>query len=325
MQCNQRFTCLAPALLALALWLSASLAHGGEGPLRLIVPLAPGATADVAARLLGPPIARTLGRPLMVENLPAAAGVPATAQLTRAPADGSVLALVASNHVINPALYKSLPYDPIRDVTPITVVGSFPLVLVAHPSLPVRDAKDLLALARQRPGELNVGSGGNGSILHLAAELLRSQAGGLDIRHIPYKGSAQMVADLLGRQIDFAFLAVTVAEPLVKSGKLRALGMSTPVRSALLPGVAPLAEQGLPGYHYDAWIALVAPAGMRPELVGQLHALSQRLLAQPEVREELARHGVTVIGGTPAQAAAYFKAELEKQGRLVRESGAAMD
>lgn len=312
-------------VLLLALYLAAPAARAFEAPLRIIVPLAPGATADVAARLLGPHLAKALGRALVVENLPSAAGVPATAQVVRAPKDGSVLAMVASNHVINPALYKSLPYDPLRDVTPITVVGSFPLVLVAHPSLPVKDAADLVALARQRPGELNYGSGGNGSILHLAAELLRSEAGGIDIRHVPYKGSAQMVADLLGRQIDFAFLAVTVAEPLVRAGKLRALGMSTSARSDLLPGVAPLAEQGLPGYHYDAWIALVAPAGVRPELVAQLHALSAQLLAQPQFRSELARHGVSVTASTPAQAATFFKSELDKQGRLVRESDAAID
>lgn len=314
---------LSPAVLACLLCLAPALAAGQA--LRIIVPLAPGATADVAARLIGPQLAQALDRPLVVENLPSAGGVPGTAQLVRAPKDGSVLGLVASNHVINPAIYTSMPYDPLRDVTPITVVGSFPLVLVAIPTLPVKDAPELVALARSRPGLLNYGSGGNGSILHLATELLRSEAGGIDVRHIPYKGSAQMVADLLGRQIDFAFLAVTVAEPLVKAGKLRALGMSTRARSSLLPGVPTLAEQGFTGYSYDAWIALVAPAGIRPELAAALHARSMQALADPQLRAQLALHGVSVIGNTPAEAAAFFRSELEKQGRLVRASGASMD
>lgn len=323
MDCSRPWKLVAPALMACVLCLAPAVAAAQA--LRIIVPLAPGATADVAARIMGPRLAQALGRPLVVENLPSAGGVPGTAQLVRAPKDGSVLGLVASNHVINPAIYKSMPYDPLRDVSPITVVGSFPLVLVAIPTLPVKDASDLVALARSQPGKLNYGSGGNGSILHLAAELLRSEAGGIDVRHVPYKGSAQMVADLLGRQIDFAFLAVTVAEPLVKAGKLRALGMSTRARSSLLPGVPTLVEQGFAGYHYDAWIALVAPAGIRPELLARLHAIANEALASRDVREELARHGLTVVASTPAQAAAFFESELAKQAQLVRQSGAALD
>ena len=316
---------IAPALALLACLSLAPAPGRAEPPVRIIVPLAPGSTADVAARLMGQHFAQALGRPVVVENLPAAGGVPGTAQLVRAPNDGSVLAMVASNHVINPALYPSMPYDPIGGVTPITVVGRFPLVLVAIPSLPVTNAGGLITLARQRPGRLHYGSGGNGSILHLAAELFRSEAGGLDVRHVPYQGSAQMVTDLLGRRIDFAFLAVTVAAPLVKAGKVRALGLSGAARSNLLPGVPTLAEEGLAGYRYDAWIALVAPAGMRPALVTRLHALSHQVLASSEGRAALARHGVEMVASTPAQAGAFLRAELAKQAALVRRSGATMD
>lgn len=329
MRSNIMSRLLAPAWLALAFgYLApASLASGAEPPLRMIVPLAPGATADVAARILGQHFSQATGRPVIVENLPSAAGVPGTAQIVRAPKDGSVLGMVASNHVINPAMAggRAAPFDPLADITPITVVASFPLVLVAVPSLPVHGLQDLLALARTRPGTLNYGSGGNGSILHLATELLRVEAGGLDVQHVPYNGSAQMTADLLRHQIQFGFLALTVAQPLVKSGKLRALGVSTLTRSGLLPDVPTLAEQGLPRYNVDAWVALVAPAGMAPALVARQHALVRAALDAPTVRAALARQGMTVIGDDPAHAAAFFATELARYKALVRQSGGALN
>lgn len=292
-------------------------------PLHMIVPLAPGTTADFTARILGQYFSRELSRPVVVENQPSASGVPATAHIVRAPKDGSVLGVVASNHVINPAMMRRLPFDPLEDVAPITVVGSFPLVLVALPSLPVRNVQDLIALARRQPGVLNYGSGGTGSLLHLAAELLRAQAGGLDVQHVPYNGTAQMTADLLRSQVQFGFLSVTVATPLIRSGKLRALGVSTRERPAFLPGVPTLAEQGLPGYSFEAWVALVAPSGLPPHLVARYHALAQAALATQEVRDALARQGMTVIGSSPGEASAFFASELDKCRVLVRQSGAA--
>jgi tripartite-type tricarboxylate transporter receptor subunit TctC len=231
-----------------------------------------------------------------------------------------VLGVVASNHVINSAMVKHLPFDPLADVAPITVIGSFPLVVVAVPFLRVHGVQDLVALARQRPGMLNYGSGGSGSLLHLAAELLRAEAGGFDVQHVPYNGTAQMTAHLLRKQIQFGFLSATVAAPLIRSGRLRVLGVSTPTRSALLPGVPTLAEQGLPHYSFDAWVALVAP-----QLVARHHALVRAALDAPEVREALARQGMTVIGNTPAQAAAFLASELARHTALVRQSGAAPD
>jgi tripartite-type tricarboxylate transporter receptor subunit TctC len=325
MHSSERREFLAPALLALfGCWLGPAAAAGGQ-PVRMIVPLAPGTTADFVARILGRRLALATGRPVVVENQPAAAGVPATAQIARGANDGSVLGVVASNHVINSAMIGHLPFDPLADVAPITVIGSFPLVLVAVPSLPVHGVQDLVALARQRPGTLNYGSGGSGSLLHLAAELLRAEAGGFDVQHVPYNGTAQMTADLLRQQIQFGFLSATVATPLIRSGRLRVLGVSTPTRSALLPGVPTLAEQGLPHYSFDAWVALVAPGGMAPPLVARHHALVRAALDAPEVREALARQGMTVIGNSPAQAAAFLAAELARHTALVRQSGAVPD
>lgn len=327
MHSSERREFLAPAVLALCTcWLGpAAAAPAGGPPVRMIVPLAPGTTADFVARLLGRRLTLATGRPVVVENQPAAAGVPATAQIARAAGDGSVLGVVASNHVINPAMGKTLPFDTLADVVPVTVIGSFPLVLVAIPSLPVDGVQDLVALARARPGALNYGSGGSGSLLHLAIELLRAEAGGFDVQHVPYNGTGQMTADLLRRQIQFGFLSATVATPLIRSGKLRALGVSTPTRSALLRDVPTLAEQGLPHYSFDAWVALVAPGAMPPQLVARHHALAREALDAPEVRDALARQGMTVIGNSPAQAAAFLASELARHTALVRQSGAALE
>ena len=312
------------ALAVAVAWPATARAAPADGqPLHMIVPLAPGTTADFTARILGRHFSLALGRPVVVENQPAASGVPATAHIVRAPRDGSVLGVVASNHVINAAMLKRLPFDPLADVAPITVVGSFPLVLVALPSLPVRNVQDLIALARKQPGTLNYGSGGTGSLLHLAAELLRAQAGGLDVQHVPYNGSAQLTADLLRSQVQFGFLSVTVARPLIRSGKLRALGVSTRERTAFMPDVPTLAEQGLPNYSFDAWVALVAPGGLPPPLVARYHALARAALATHEVQDALARQGMTVIGSSPAQSALFLASELDKYTALVRQSGAA--
>lgn len=312
-------------LLACA-WTAPARAAAADGqPLHMIVPLAPGTTADLAARLMGRHFSRSLKRAVVVENQPAASGVPATARIVRGAKDGSVLGMVASNHVINPVMGKALPFDPLTGVAPITVVGSFPLVLVAVPSLPVDGVQDLIALARVRPGALNYGSGGNGSLLHLAVELLRAEAGGLEVQHVPYNGTAQMTADLLRNQIQFGFLSVAVAQPLIRSGRLRALGVSSRTRADCLPGVPTLAEQGLPRYHFASWLALVAPGGMAPALVARHHALARDALESQEVRDVLARQGMTMIGNTPAQAAEFLASELAWHAALVRQSGAAME
>lgn len=294
-------------------------------PIRMIVPLSPGSTVDVVARIMGNQMSKTMGHSVVVENVAGAGGVPGTGQIVRAAKDGSVLGMISSNHVINPSIYKKIPFDSIKDITPITVLGTVPLVLVVHPSLPVKDVKELIALARAKPDSLNVGSAGNGSTLHLAAELLAAEAGGLKFRHIPYKGTGPMTTDLLGNQIQAGFVSVTVAAPLVKNGKLRALGVSTPARTPYLPNVPTLAEQGLPNYSFDAWIAVIGPAGLPQGQVARYYKETKLALDSKEVRDGLAAQGITVIGNTPEQAAQFFRTELVKHANLVKRSGASLD
>jgi len=295
-----------------------------EKPVRMIVPNAPGSSADALARTVSTPLSRALGRTVVIENLPGAGGMPATSQLVRAPKDGSTLAIVSNNHVVNPSLYKKMPFDSIKDITTITVIGGSPFVLVAHPSLGVSNLAELIALAKSKPGQITIGSSGNGTILHLAAEELQHQAG-IQLKHIPYKGTGQMTTDLLGGQIQLGFFGVTGISQQVKAGKLRALGVSTPVVSPLLPDVLPLSQQGVPNYHMQGWIALIGPAGMQPALVNQLSSEMRKVLASREVIDMMSAQGFTAIGSSPADTAAQFRTDMAKYGALVKQSGMSID
>ncbi len=296
----------------------------GDKVLKLIVPLTPGSTVDTVARGMGNAMAAVMGHPVVIENLPGAGGMTGTAQLVKAPKDGSTLAMVSSNHVINPGIYKKPLFDALKDITPITVVGTVPLMLVVNPSVPAKNATELVALMKARKGELNVGSAGNGSVLHLAAELFGTEAG-VDITHIPYKGTGPLVTDLLGGQVQMGFLSVTAAAPQVKAGKLRAIGTSTRQRSAVLPEVPTLAESGLPNYSFDAWLAVIGPADLpRPE-VDRLYQDLKKVVATPEVQQALGAQGIATIMNTPEQAAGFFRTELDKHLALVRKSGATAD
>lgn len=300
-----------------------ALADSGK-PIRVIVPNAPGSSVDALTRIISVPLSKGLGRTMVVENLPGAGGVPATGQLVRAPKDGSTLGMVSNNHVVNPSLYKSMPFDSIKDITTIGVVGGSPFVLVAHPSLGVSNLKELVALAKSKPGQITIGSSGNGTILHLAAEELQ-HAAGVSFQHVPYKGTGQMTTDLLGGQIQLAFMGVTGAVQHVKGGKLRAIGVSTTAPSNIMPNVPTLAQQGVPNYDMQGWIALIGPGGMPPALVSQLSAELKKTLATKEIQEALAAQGFTPIGSTPAEAATLFQADMLKYGKLVKQSGMSID
>jgi len=313
---------IATAAVAFALPALPALAQLGEKPIRVIVPLTAGSTVDAVARAMGNQLSKNLGQPVVIENLVGAGGVTGTAQIARGPKDGTTIGMVSSNHVINPSIYKSIPFDSIKDITPVTIIGTVPLVLVAHPGQPYKNVKDLIAAAKADPGKLNYGSAGNGSVLHLAAELLKSEAGGIEMSHVPYRGTGPLTNDLLGGQVELGFLSVTAAAPHIKAGKLRALGISTKERSSLLPDVPTLAEQGLPNYSFDAWLAMIAPAGVAPQTVGKLHAAAKSALETKEVQDALAAQGISVIGSGPDVAGPFFKSELEKHARLVKQSGA---
>jgi tripartite-type tricarboxylate transporter receptor subunit TctC len=316
---------LAAASLAMSSGIAAAQSDNKSAVLRLIVPLSAGSTVDAVARAMSSEMAKTFGRPIVIENLAGAGGTTGTLQVVRAPKDGLTLGMISSNHVINPSIYKTVPFDALKDVTPITVIGTVPLVLVVNPTrIPARNTKDLIALLKSKPGQYNFGSAGNGSTLHLAGELFSTEAG-VDIKHIPYKGTGPLVSDLLGGQVEMGFLSVTAAAAHIKAGKLHPIGVSTTQRSALLADVPTLAETGLPKYSFDAWIALIGPPGLPPALVTKIYTDIKTVMAQKEVQTALAAQGITAIGSAPEQAVPFFKAELDKHTVLVKRSGATVE
>jgi len=311
--------------LALALGAQPALSQSYPSkPIRLILPLSTGSTGDVVARILSGPMSKALGQQLVVENLPGAGGVTGTQQLVRAPKDGYTVALITSNHVINPSIYKSIPYDSLKDITPITVIGNSPLVLVVHPGVAAKNTQELIALAKAKPGALNYGSAGNGSVLHLAGVLFATEAG-IDIRHVPYKGSGPLVGDLLGGQVEMGILGLPSVVGQVKSGKLRAIGVTTRQRAAVMPDVPTLAESGLPNYNFDAWIAFIGPAGLPQTVADRIYAETKAALAMKEVQDAFAAQGLVAMGSTPEQTLQFFQSELAKHTKLVKQSGAALD
>jgi tripartite-type tricarboxylate transporter receptor subunit TctC len=322
---SKRRSAVALVALALALPFCSALAQmPGEKTIKMIVPNAPGSSVDALARTIGNPLAKAMGHPIIIDNQAGAGGVPGTAQLVRAPKDGLTIGMVSNNHVVNPSIYKSMPFDTLKDITPISVVAGSPFVLVAHPSVAAKDIKELIAYAKAHPGQLYYGSSGNGTILHLAGEALKSEAG-IDIKHVPYRGTGQLTTDLLGGQVQLAFLGVTGAAQHIKAGKLRAIGVSTASRSSILPDVPTIAEQGLPNYNLEGWIALIAPAGLPKPVVTKLFTDAKALLATKEVQDALTAQGMTAIGSTPEAAAQFFQLELTKYAKLVKQSGATAD
>lgn len=293
-------------------------------PIRLLVPTGTGTVSDMVGRLLATHLARSLGQGVAVENIPAAGGVAGTQQLVRSAKDGYTLAILNNNHVINPSVYKDLPFDSIRDILPISTIGNTPLVLATNPLVPARDLRELLALARAKPGGMTYGSAGNGTVLHLAGVLLTSE-GNVDIRHIPYKASGQMLTDAISGQVDMVFLGIASAIAQIEAGKLRAIGVTTTRRSPLMPNVPTLAEQGLTNYEFDGWMALAGPAGLPRAVVDRLNTELKASLALPEVQEALGKMAVMVSTSTPEQAGRFFQAELDKHGRLARRGGATLD
>lgn len=293
-------------------------------PIRVIVTSSPGSVGDTTLRILRAALEKSLGQALVVENIPGSGGISGTEKVARAPADGYTLGLISNNHVINAHIYRQVPYDSEKDFTPISVIGSTPVALVVHPGVAAASVGDLVALARARPGQLNYGSAGNGTVLHLAGVLFTSEAG-VDVRHVPYKSLGQMTTDLLGGQIEMGFSGVATVAQHVKAGKLRALAVSTSVRSSVLPDVPTMAEAGLPGYRFEGWLALVAPARLPKPVADRLHAEVTSALAQKDVQEALRAQGVITSGSSPAAAQRFIRAEMDKHAQLVKRSGAVME
>lgn len=296
----------------------------GDKPLRVILPLSAGSGADGAIRAISASLAKALGQPVVIENLPGAGGITGTTQLVRAPKDGSVIGVVSNNHVVNPHVYKSVPFDAVEDITPLTVIGATPFVLVAHPSVPAKNVRELIALAKAKPGVLNYGSSGNGTILHLGAAMFVDQAQ-IDIKHIPYRGMGPLMNDILGGQVQLGVVAVAPAAAHIKAGTLRALGVTTATRVPSLPDVPTIAEQGLPRYELDGWIAAVAPAGLPRAEVTRLYNGFKAALAMPEAHDALIAQGYEIKLTPPEASTAFFRSELARMGQVVKNANVKVD
>ncbi len=293
-------------------------------PVRIVVPFAAGGGADAVGRVVAQALSERLGRPFVVDNRPGAAGNLGTEQVARAAADGYTLLVVGPNHTTNPHLFRQLPFDPVRDFAPVSLLTAAPYVLVAHPALPVRSLQDLFALARARPGVLSYGSAGNGTAGHLAMEMIRAQAG-LDMVHVPYRGSPPLLTDLMGGRVAVGFDNVLSSAPSIAAGTLRALAVSGAQRAPALRDVPTIAESGLPGFDVRVWQGLLAPAGTPEAIVALLAREVSAALAMPALQERLSLLGVEAIGGTPAEFAAFIAADLARWGEAVRVSGARVD
>jgi tripartite-type tricarboxylate transporter receptor subunit TctC len=291
---------------------------------RVVVPLAAGGPGDLLARAIGPKLSENLGQPVVIDNRPGANTNVGNEAVAKAAPDGHMLLLTASTLTINPSLYAHLAYDPIRDFAPIALVALTPLVLVAHPSLPVKSVKELIALAKSKPGQLLYGSAGNGSTLHLAGEMFNTMTG-VKLTHIPYKGVTNAFSDLLGGQISLMFPGTPIALPQAKAGKLRALGTTGARRTPAAPELPTIAEAGVPGYEVSVWYGFLAPAGTPSGVINRLHAELGKILQLPEIKERWAVLGAEPVYNTPDQFAAFLKTDLGKWAKVVRDSGAKID
>jgi len=293
-------------------------------PVRVIVPLAPGGGSDYTARFIGARLSERLGQPVVVDNRPAASGIVGTDLVAKAAPDGYTLLLVFSTHAQSAQLFKKLPYDPIKDFAPVTEVFATPLVLLVHPSQPIKTIKELVAYAKEHPGKLNYGTSGPGSSPHLMTELLNSMAG-IQMTHVPYKGVASVMTALLGGELQIAYSNPVTGAPLWKAGKLRPLGMSGLKRSEAFPEIPTIDETGVPGYEALIWYGFMAPAKTPGDVVDRLHRDVVSVLKIPEVRQTLVAQGNDVIGNTPAEFAAFINKEADKWGALGKRLGISME
>ena len=319
---KQIFASLPPLLLLTANGLAQTYPAKG---IRIVVPLAAGGPGDVLARALGQKLSEQVSQPVIIDNRPGANTNLGTEFVAKAPADGYTLLATASPFTVNPALYPKMPYDPIRDFAPITLIGVTPLILVVHPSLPVKSAKELIALARSKPGELHYASAGSGSALHLAGEMLNASAR-IKLVHIPYKGVTQGFSDLLGGQVSIMFPGSPIALPQVKAGKLLALGTTGEKRTAAAPELPPIHEAGgLPGYEVSVWYGMLAPVNTAAPIITRLHSEITKIIQLADIKERWAVLGAEPAHNMPADYAAFLRADVVKWARVVRESGAKLD
>ncbi len=309
------------ALVLLALVSTADAQSWPAKPIRIISPYPPAGANDLLARIIAPKLSEQLGQPVVVENRAGATGNIGAELVAKAPADGYTLLMgQAGNLTINISLMAKIPFDPVRDFSPVTMVASTPNVLVVHPSLPVRTVKDLIALAKAKPGQINYATSGIGSPGHLAAELLNKSAG-IRLVHIPYKGAAPALLDVVAGNAHLYFTSAVSAQPFIPSGRLRMVAVASAKRSPSLPEVPTVAEAGFPEFDVSSWWGVVAPASTPREVVIRLQTEIHRVIALPEIRAKLAEQSLDIATNTPEQFAAYIKSETAKWAKLIREVG----
>jgi tripartite-type tricarboxylate transporter receptor subunit TctC len=295
-----------------------------DRPVRLIVPYAPGGGVDIVARALGQELTKRLGQQIVIENKTGAGGNIGTDAVAKATPDGYTLLIASPANAVNPTLYSKLPFDPVRDLTPVALIATVPAVLLASPTLPVKTVKELVALGKAKPGTLNFGSGGSGTTEHLAGEMFNTQAG-LDMLHVPYKGGAAVLPDLISGQISLFFVNQLFALPYVKAGTVKALGVASDERSAALPDVPTFAEAGFADFRVSVWYGIMAPAATPKDIVAKLNREIVAALASPEMRDRLQAMSAKPLPGTPAQFGAFFAEEMTRWARVVKASGAKTD
>jgi tripartite-type tricarboxylate transporter receptor subunit TctC len=315
------------AMTAAAALVAATPLHAQQypaKPVRIVVGFPAGGAVDILARAVAPRLAESLGQQVLVDNRPGASSTIAAEIAAKSAPGGYTLLMVSAAHAVNPSLYKKLPYDTERDFVPISLVAATPYILVVHPSLPVRNVRDLIQLAKQHRGELSYASSGNGGLPHLSGELLKLKAG-IEMSHIPYKGSAAVTRDVLGGHVPICFNNLLSAMPHVHGGRLRALGVTSAKRLEAAPDVPAIAEAGLPGYEVVGWYGMLAPAGTSKEIVARLSKETERGVRAPDVGKRLASEGVDAVGSTPDAFASVIRTDIVKWGEVVRASGAKVD
>ena len=317
---------LAAALAAAALLaptLAAAQAYPSR-PVKIIVPFAPGGPADIYARAVGEKLQAALGQSFVVENKPGGGAVIGTVEVAKSPADGHTLLMMSNTHTVNESLIADKPYQLLRDLVPVAPVNYSDLVMVVHPSVPAQTLGEFLALAKAKPGGLNYASSGPGTPYHMAGELFKAMAG-VDIVHVPYKGSSGARTDILGGQVQMMFDAITTMAPHVQAGKLRALGTSGKSRSSVLPSTPTVSEAGVPGYEAVIWLGLMAPAGTPRAVIERLNTEITKATGAPEMREAWARQGATAMSMTPDEFTRFMREDIDKWARIVKLSGARPD
>lgn len=293
-------------------------------PIQLLIPYPPGGSADLLARPVAAKLQERLGQPVVLEYRPGAGGTIATQALARAKPDGYTLIMVLAAHAINASLYPKLPYDTRKDFAPVSLVANLPLIVAGSPSLRANTIGELIAEAKAAPGKLTFGSAGNGNTGHLAGELFNSMTG-VKMTHVPYKGSAPVVTAMLAGEVQLTFDSISTSMPHIRSGKLRALAVTSGKRAALAPDVPTLAEAGVPGFDINGWYAILAPAGTPPAVVDRLSKEIATVIAEPGMKKQLAANGYEPVGSTPAALGAHIDAEIDRWSKVVKESGARLE